>query len=201
MSAVNQHHFRMTALTCLPVIALLMLALAAVTARGEPPIVSRSDTIEHNDRVSRPKTKATHRLAPRFRPQGGIVPTTLRKQGLGRQSTAGCTERFLTQYLDHFSFAQDTATYQQRYFVCQDNWVPASGTVLFYCGNEADVSLYVNATGLMWENAKKFGGSMLVFAEHRYIGAECSKHKSPHPPSLKNNPHGVVGSTANPFRM
>ncbi|CAN0465415.1 unnamed protein product, partial [Laminaria digitata] len=36
-------------------------------------------------------------------------------------------------------------------------------------GNEADVSLYVGATGLMWENAPAFN-ALLVFAEHRYYG-------------------------------
>ena len=39
----------------------------------------------------------------------------------------------------------------------------------FYCGNEANVELYVNATGLMWEHAEK-AGAVLVFAEHRYYG-------------------------------
>ena len=33
-----------------------------------------------------------------------------------------------------------------------------------------DVTLYANATGLMWENAESFG-ARLVFAEHRYYGA------------------------------
>ena len=36
-------------------------------------------------------------------------------------------------------------------------------------GNEADVSLYVESTGLMWENAPAFN-ALLVFAEHRYYG-------------------------------
>jgi lysosomal Pro-X carboxypeptidase len=31
------------------------------------------------------------------------------------------------------------------------------------------VLLYLNATGLMWENAEHFG-AMLIFAEHRYYG-------------------------------
>lgn len=36
-------------------------------------------------------------------------------------------------------------------------------------GNEADVSLYVGASGLMWENAPDFK-ALLVFAEHRFYG-------------------------------
>ena len=42
-----------------------------------------------------------------------------------------------------------------------------NGPIFFYTGNEANVELYVNATGLMWENAQQFGAA-LVFAEHRY---------------------------------
>ena len=41
--------------------------------------------------------------------------------------------------------------------------------ILFYCGNEASVELYVNATGWMWERAAAFG-ALLVWAEHRYYG-------------------------------
>ena len=47
-------------------------------------------------------------------------------------------------------------------------WKPG-GPILFYCGNEANVELYVNATGLMWERAPELG-ALLVFAEHRYYG-------------------------------
>ena len=35
---------------------------------------------------------------------------------------------------------------------------------------KADVTLYVNATGLMWENAAELG-ALLVWAEHRFYGA------------------------------
>ncbi|CAN0239984.1 unnamed protein product, partial [Hapterophycus canaliculatus] len=45
---------------------------------------------------------------------------------------------------------------------------PASPPYL-QTGNEADVSLYLGATGLMWENAADFR-ALLVFAEHRFYG-------------------------------
>ncbi|KAJ9533452.1 hypothetical protein QJQ45_026467 [Haematococcus lacustris] len=68
--------------------------------------------------------------------------------------------------LDHFSRVQEVAakTWKQRYVVCTDFWNPSDGPIFFYAGNEADVMLYVNATGLMWENALHFG-ALLVFAE------------------------------------
>ncbi|CEG35432.1 lysosomal pro-x [Plasmopara halstedii] len=77
-----------------------------------------------------------------------------------------CVENFFKQTLDHFDFG--ALSYRQRYFVC-DNFYRPGGVMFFYVGNEANVELYLNHTGLMWENAKEFG-AMLVFAEHRYFG-------------------------------
>jgi len=50
-------------------------------------------------------------------------------------------------------------------------WKPG-GPIFFYAGNEADVTLYVNHTGLMWESAAQLG-ALLLFAEHRYWGESC----------------------------
>lgn len=61
----------------------------------------------------------------------------------------------------------------QRYYVYDTYWSRATdpnAPIFFYAGNEADVGLYVNATGLMWENAKAFG-ALMIFAEHRFYGA------------------------------
>jgi lysosomal Pro-X carboxypeptidase len=65
--------------------------------------------------------------------------------------------------------------WKQRYFVCDGSWQKPSkdgaegGPIFFYCGNEAPVELYLNATGFMYESAPFFG-ALLVFAEHRYYG-------------------------------
>jgi lysosomal Pro-X carboxypeptidase len=85
-----------------------------------------------------------------------------------------CSVRYYDQTLDHFSFASPPQpTFKQRYVVCDDNWAlhadASRGPIFFYFGNEADVFLYVNHTGLMWENAAAMGAAM-VFAEHRYYG-------------------------------
>ena len=81
--------------------------------------------------------------------------------------TSNCSVQYFDQTLDHFNF-NPHSTFKQRYFTYKGNWQPG-GPIFFYAGNEASVELYVNATGLMWENAANFG-AMLVFAEHRYYG-------------------------------
>eukprot|EP00056_Hartaetosiga_gracilis_P015991 m.3551 g.3551 ORF g.3551 m.3551 type:complete len:511 (+) comp3593_c0_seq1:107-1639(+) len=92
-------------------------------------------------------------------------------------TSANCTELYLEQQIDHFNFApvsvpNHPSTFLQRYFVC-DQFVDKSSQedtpIFFYFGNEDDVTLYVNHTGLMWENAPAFK-ALLVFGEHRYYG-------------------------------
>ena len=103
---------------------------------------------------------------------------TLLVSGALSQGTANCTERFFTQDVDHFTWRSPMPltpnnTFQQRYFVCEEHYRPAPPgkhtVIFFYTGNEAPVDLYVNHTGLMWENAAEFG-AMMVFAEHRFYG-------------------------------
>jgi lysosomal Pro-X carboxypeptidase len=84
-----------------------------------------------------------------------------------------CTLNYFTQQIDHFSFAATPTgaiTYQQRYFTYDKYWKKdETGAVFFYVGNEADVTLYVEHTGLMWEHAQEMN-ARIVFAEHRYYG-------------------------------
>ncbi|KAG8470709.1 hypothetical protein KFE25_009130 [Diacronema lutheri] len=88
-------------------------------------------------------------------------------------SVRDCKELWFEQLVDHFDASPPpggSPTWMQRYFVCRADLLrPRGAPLLFYCGNEANVELYVNATGLMWENADALGAG-LVFAEHRYFG-------------------------------
>lgn len=80
--------------------------------------------------------------------------------------------RWFNQTVDHFSFAPTPAaghTFPQRYCVAAQHWAPG-GPIFFYAGNEGPVDAYVANTGLMWEQAPRFG-ALLLFAEHRYYGA------------------------------
>jgi len=103
-------------------------------------------------------------------------PRVERSSGAG-PPLSRCELRWYRQRLDHFSFgtASDdpkTAFFSQRYFLCAARHFDADApAVFFYTGNEADVELYVNATGLMWEMSAENGTrALLVFAEHRYYG-------------------------------
>jgi lysosomal Pro-X carboxypeptidase len=84
-----------------------------------------------------------------------------------------CSERWFEQPVSHYDATPTPGakpTWMQRYFVCRADLLARRGApILFYCGNEANVELYVNATGLLWEHADALGAG-LVFAEHRFFG-------------------------------
>ena len=92
-----------------------------------------------------------------------------------RPDASNCTTRFFSNTVDHFSTEippenGGNSSWLQRVLVCDQFFSGVgSGAIFFYTGNEGDVTLYANNTGLMWENAAAFG-AMLVFAEHRYYG-------------------------------
>lgn len=83
-----------------------------------------------------------------------------------RPSVDNTTELYHTQFIDHFGWRNET--FLQRYFV-YDKWFKPGGPMFFYTGNEADVVLFVNSTGLMWQNGEELN-ALLVFAEHRFFG-------------------------------
>lgn len=94
----------------------------------------------------------------------------------GCPSVANMSLRWFEQRIDHFNWApplgQPRSTFKQRVFVHTRWWKRHSsrpGPILFYFGNEDNVELYVNHTGLMWEAARPLGAA-LIFAEHRYYG-------------------------------
>lgn len=81
-----------------------------------------------------------------------------------RPGLQDCTLHYYNQTVDHFSWGLPSGGsyyFQQRYYICgMNNWVmndTYSGPIFFYTGNEGDVTLYVNNTGLMWESAPEFG--------------------------------------------
>ncbi|CAK4215750.1 unnamed protein product [Aphanomyces euteiches] len=90
---------------------------------------------------------------------------------------ARCSEHYMEQPLNHFKAIPDS--YRQRYFICDEFWTSPTGPIFFYFGHDDDVELYLNHTGLMWENAPEFG-AMLVFAEHRFFGKSMPRNAVSH---------------------
>jgi lysosomal Pro-X carboxypeptidase len=101
-----------------------------------------------------------------FRPLGGQQTSELIDR---------CDLKWFELPLDHFDFATTAETFQLRYFMCMEYYKGHNGSLFVYLGNEADVTLYLNHTGLMWESAEMHGAGM-VFLEHRYYG-ESKPHR------------------------
>lgn len=76
---------------------------------------------------------------------------------------------YFDQTIDHFNFRSNSnQTYKQRYLYTDQYWKKGS-PMLFYTGNEGDITSFANNTGIMFE----FGENLtayIVFAEHRYYG-------------------------------
>ena len=83
-----------------------------------------------------------------------------------RPNVNNCTKMMFEQHWDQFGWRAETFL-QRVYFY--DKWLVRGGPMFFYTGNEGNVALYTNCTGLMWENAQSMG-ALLVFAEHRFYG-------------------------------
>ncbi|XP_034851456.1 lysosomal Pro-X carboxypeptidase isoform X3 [Mirounga leonina] len=75
---------------------------------------------------------------------------------------------YIEQKVNHFGFDADK-TFKQRYLIADEQWKKNGGSILFYTGNEGDITWFCNNTGFMWDVAAQLK-AMLVFAEHRYYG-------------------------------
>ncbi|XP_043846796.1 lysosomal Pro-X carboxypeptidase [Dromiciops gliroides] len=75
---------------------------------------------------------------------------------------------YLVQQVDHFGF-DVRLTFKQRYLIADQHWKNDNGPILFYTGNEGDITWFCKNTGFMWDVAEELK-AMLVFAEHRYYG-------------------------------
>ena len=79
-------------------------------------------------------------------------------------------EHIFHAVVDHYSFRPTPEpTFPLRYYVNQHYWNNESGPCFFYAGNEADIFLFVNNSGFLFEAAEEFN-ALVVFAEHRYYG-------------------------------
>ncbi|XP_060744009.1 lysosomal Pro-X carboxypeptidase [Tachysurus vachellii] len=101
-----------------------------------------------------------------------LTPQLLGRRSVGRSSSEQRKVIYKTFYfdqqIDHFGFLEN-GTFKQRYLVNDQHWHKKNGPILFYTGNEGDITWFCNNTGFMWDIAEELG-AMLVFAEHRYYG-------------------------------
>jgi len=80
--------------------------------------------------------------------------------------------KYLTQFIDHFDYlgnAGPNGQYQQRYLISDAYWDKGNGPILFYTGNEGDITNFWDNTGFVFALAKRFKG-LILFGEHRYYG-------------------------------
>ncbi|OQR76200.1 lysosomal Pro-X carboxypeptidase-like [Tropilaelaps mercedesae] len=71
--------------------------------------------------------------------------------------------------VDHFGYANND-TFKMRVLYNDDHFdVQRPGPIFFYTGNEGNIEMFANNTGLMWDWAAEFK-ALLIFAEHRFYG-------------------------------
>jgi hypothetical protein len=96
---------------------------------------------------------------------GAVDPADAFIRARATPGLANCTQAWFTQTTDHFSWSAPPTgsfTFQQRYCTYDAYWNKgAGGAIWMYLGNESPYDLYVNHTGLMWENAQKAGALLL----------------------------------------
>jgi len=86
-------------------------------------------------------------------------------------------ELYYMQTLDHFNF-QNKGTFAQRYLYSDVYWNRPSkgdqictGPILFYTGNEGDITLFYENTQFVTNVLAKEMNALILFAEHRYYGS------------------------------
>ncbi|XP_066340957.1 uncharacterized protein, partial [Miscanthus floridulus] len=129
--------------------------------------------------VRRPPTLARHYASSSARRHRHHVTAAgdASDGGVSVPPTEQYETRRYTQPLDHFnSLPASYATFQQRYLINDTFWGGPAAPIFLHAGNEADIDLFTNNTGFMWEAAPRFR-AILVFVEHRYYGEQAGKKR------------------------
>ena len=80
------------------------------------------------------------------------------------------TTNWYSATIDHFdNHGAGSATYQMRYL--EDNtYYDGKGPIIFYAGNEGDVTTFFDNSGFMTTTLAEQFGAKVLFGEHRYYG-------------------------------
>eukprot|EP00929_Paragymnodinium_shiwhaense_P115183 TRINITY_DN83875_c0_g1_i1.p1 TRINITY_DN83875_c0_g1~~TRINITY_DN83875_c0_g1_i1.p1 ORF type:complete len:460 (-),score=40.67 TRINITY_DN83875_c0_g1_i1:32-1411(-) len=86
----------------------------------------------------------------------------------------GSTTHWFRQPVDHYDLSK--GEFEERYLVDSEH-ATVDGPLLFFCGNEGDVTTFARFSGFVAEVAKHLGG-LAVYAEHRFYGQSLPFHRS-----------------------
>lgn len=78
------------------------------------------------------------------------------------------TLKTIEQRVDNFD-PQNLATYQQRYYINEENYI-SGGPLFVFLGGEYDITLFRVPESMMLDMAREHRGYMF-YLEHRYYGA------------------------------
>lgn len=138
------------------------------SGRGSTPSLAPHVTVVCLSTCSFPRTQTTKTEWDDHYPPPVVSPQLCSPPFFTR-TAASCLPFFCLLRVYHQSSTLDARfplfTLLDVIFLCPPSPPPPP----LQAGNEADVSLYVGASGLMWENAPEFR-ALLVFAEHRFYG-------------------------------
>jgi hypothetical protein len=81
------------------------------------------------------------------------------------------TEYFIDVPLDHFdSWGSTSKSFPMRYLVQTKYWDFKDGPILFYTGNEGDITNFFKNTQFVTTTLAQELNALVVFGEHRYFG-------------------------------
>ena len=128
-----------------------------------------------------------------------VLVTLCGVSAVGFEDPSDYTEANFTTFLDHYGFGNET--FQIRYFTRAEYWrfnPENPGPIFFYCGNEADITLFIQNSGFIPYLAQELE-ALVVFAEHRYFGKSLPFGResfSGHDKVKYLSPHQALGDFA-----
>ena len=104
-----------------------------------------------------------------------VAQYAMRKQRMGRElgvesTIIPYTVEYYSQTINHFGDCPtQNNTYPERYLISDQYFGGHGYPLVFYTGNEGDITWFWNNTGFAFALARKYQ-ALVVFAEHRYYG-------------------------------